>query len=341
MNILDCTFRDGGHLNRWDFDNQCVIDSYIASAKSNVDYFEIGYRTPSSIKNLGSFAYCDDNFLLDLIEPINNCKLTLMIDAGKSNVEIKDCIIENTIIKAIRVAAYPYELNKALSLVEEIKNKGYEVFLNLMAFSEFTEENFKTLRDWKNKEILNAIYFADSFGSFLPNNTIKCIKSLKEINYNNIGFHAHNNLQLAFANTLAAIDHGVKYVDASIYGMGRGSGNLQIEVLISYLEKTRNIKYNPVPYLNIIDQFFIEIFEKYRWGYNLQSLMGGIKNIHPYYISTLFEKDLSVEHIWNCLDDIKTNCPISFSAEKLNEILEQRCLSLEKDEILEYIDKKF
>lgn len=338
VKIVDCTFRDGGHLNKWNFDNQCVIDSYIASSKSGVDYFEIGYRTPNSIQGLGQYAYCTDEFLLNLIEPTDNCKLTIMIDAGKSDIKINHR--RHSPIKAIRVASYPYELEKAIELVHKIKDKGYEVFLNLMAFSEFTEKEFKILEDWKSKNILEAIYFADSFGSLTPYDVEDKIFSLQNIGFEKIGFHAHNNLQLAFANTLIALDTDASYIDASIYGMGRGSGNLQIEVLLAYLERSQDCprdKYNPVHYINIIDQYFIDIYKQYNWGYNLQSLMGGIKNIHPYYISNLFEKDLNVEQIWHCLDDIKEHCPISFSAEKLNEILEQRTLIKEEDKILEYI----
>jgi len=339
MKIIDCTFRDGGHLNKWNFDNQCVIDSYIASSKSGVDYFEIGYRTPNSIKGLGQYAYCTDEFLLNLIEPTKDCKLTIMIDAGKSDVLIKECMNEVTPVKAIRVASYPYELEKAIELVNRIKDKGYEVFLNLMAFSEFTEKEFKILEDWKDKNILSAIYFADSFGSLTPFNIECLINYLHVVNfpYDKIGFHAHNNLQLAFANTLSARKENIGYVDASIYGMGRGSGNLQIEVLLAYLQKIGQKKYNPVHYISIIDRYFSDIYKEYNWGYNLQSLMGGIKNIHPYYISNLFEKDLTVESIWHSLNDIKEHCPISFSAEKLNEILEQRTLIKEEDKILEFI----
>ena len=340
LKLLDCTFRDGGHLNQWNFDYDCVQKAYKSASVSGVDYFEIGYRTPASIKNLGQFAYCTDDFLLNLIEPIDTCKLTIMIDVGKSEVLIQECMKEVTPVKAIRIASYPYELDKAIELVEIVKDKGYEVFLNLMAFSEFTIENFQTLMDWKNKDMLNAIYFADSFGSFLPNDVSKKLKLLKDCGFERIGFHAHNNLQLAFANTLILLDNDIEYVDASIYGMGRGSGNLQMEVLLAYLEKTGKDKYNPLQYLKLVDTYFIDLYKDYNWGYNLQSLMGGIKNIHPYYIHHLYKKGLSIQSMWNCLDDIKRDCPISFSAEKLNEILEQRTLLEEKDNILEYLNKK-
>lgn len=339
LKILDCTFRDGGHLNKWDFKWSCVQEAYRSASLSSVDYFEIGYRTPDNIKNLGQFAYCRDEFLLNSFEPLDNCKLTLMIDAGKADIKIQKCKIHLTPIKAIRVAAYPYEIKKAITISRVLKDEGYEVFLNLMAFSEFKIEDFILLKNWKDKDILNAIYFADSFGSFLPTDVNKKIKLLKDVGFENIGFHAHNNLQLAFANTLIAIDNNINYIDASIYGMGRGSGNLQIEVLLAYLEKTGNTKYNPIEYLKIVDKYFIDLYKEFNWGYNLQSLMGGIKNIHPYYISTLFDKKLSVNSIWECLDHIKRDCPISFSAERLNEILEKRTLTYNaRDNILDYIN---
>ncbi len=324
--IIDCTLRDGGHLIEWKFSFECGKASYYAAIKSGVDFFEIGYRYPPTKKDLGEFGYCRDDFLLSLIKPSEKCKLLCMIDAGKCESSLfNECSPEITPLKGVRVAAYPYELKKALDLVEDLKKKKYEVFLNLMAYSAISPMQFKILEEWDKKDILSGVYFADSFGSFLPSEIPKHYALLKNIGFKRIGFHPHNNLQLAFANTLMAIDSGAQYVDASIFGMGRGAGNLPIEVLLGYFEKRGNKKYNTVSYLDVIERYYLSLYKEHDWGYKLTSLLSGLKNIHPYYVEELVKKrNYTIEEIWNSLDTINEKCPISFSADKMNEALEAR-----------------
>jgi 4-hydroxy 2-oxovalerate aldolase len=324
--ILDCTIRDGGHLNKWRFTPQCVKASYFAALKSGADYFEIGYRCPPTAQGLGPFGYCDDEYLFSLFPASDRCKLTVMMDTGKSETSLfKACTPENTPVRAVRVAAYPHELEKAIVQAGELKAKGYEVFMNLMASSELGESHFALLRDWKDKDILEAIYFADSFGAFIPSDIPGHVETLRGLGFTRIGFHPHNNLQMSFANTLRAIEEGVTYVDASIFGMGRGSGNLPIEVLVGFLEKQGHAHYNTVAYLDVIERFYLDLFKELNWGYKIQSLMGGLKNIHPYYVDDLFNrKNYTVDEIWNALDSVREQCPVSYSVDKLNDALESR-----------------
>ena len=324
--ILDCTIRDGGHLNRWQFDPACVKAAYYAALKSGVDYFEAGYRYPESTKGMGLFAYSTDELLNELFVASESCKLSVMIDAGKCETsQFQDCRPEKTPLRAVRIAAYPYELEKATRMVEELHAKGYEVFMNLMASSELSADNYAYLKGWEKKGLLSGIYFADSFGSFIPRDISEQMAKLKAAGFERVGFHAHNNLQMAFANTLCAIEEGAACIDASIYGMGRGSGNLPIEILLGYLEKSGDSEYNTVPYLDIIDRYFLKFFNEIRWGYSLESLMGGLANIHPYYVENLFKNKLyTVDEIWNALQLIKDRCPVSFSIDKLGETLEHR-----------------
>lgn len=324
--IIDCTIRDGGHLNNWNFDNECVKASFFASIKSGSDYFEIGYRFPATHKGLGNFAYCDDDFLINLLGNSSNGKILVMIDAGKSDASLFcDYDPQKTIVSGVRVAAYPYELVKAISTIEELHKKGYKVFLNLMASAFLEKEHLDILGEWKNKDILEAVSFADSFGSYTLQDIPPQIDRLKNLGFSNIGFHGHNNLQMAFANTLQAIDSGALFIDASIYGMGRGTGNLPLEVLVGFLEKQNLKSYNTVPLLDVIDRYYVELFEQFDWGYKIKSLLGGLSNIHPYYVDEIYSrKDYTVEEIWNALSIIKEQCPISFSVEKLNNTLNER-----------------
>jgi 4-hydroxy 2-oxovalerate aldolase len=324
--ILDCTIRDGGHLNQWHFDPNCAKAAYYAALKSGVNYFEAGYRYPASKSGLGLFGYSTDETLNELFVASEECKLSVMVDAGKCETsQFQECRPEKTPVRAVRVAAYPYELQKATRMVEELHGLGYEVFINLMASSELSEENYAYLKAWGKKDLLSGIYFADSFGSFIPRDISEQMTKLRNTGFERVGFHSHNNLQMAFANTLRAIEEGAACVDASIYGMGRAAGNLPIEILLGYLEKAGETEYNTVPYLEVIEHYFLKLFQEIGWGYSLESLMGGLANIHPYYAESLFKNKLyTVEEIWNALQLIKERCPISFAIDKLGQALEER-----------------
>lgn len=321
--IVDCTIRDGGHLNGWNFSDEEVQASYDAAVKSGVDYFEIGYRFANIENDWGKFAKCDDEDLFKTLKFDDACKLMVMLNVGKSDIkEFKPCKSELTPIKAIRVAAYPYELDLAFQYCETLKNLGYEVFLNLMVISKFSDEEYQKLENWSEKNCIKALYFADSFGGFAPDDIVFYFNKLKSMGFEKIGFHSHNNLQLAFANSLKAIELGAYVVDASIYGMGRGAGNLPIEILIGYLAKKDNTKYNPLPYMDVIEKFYAQKMQKTPWGYRVQSLISGLKNIHPYYVESLFDKKLfTADEIWEASELIEKKCPISFCDNEMNSIL--------------------
>jgi 4-hydroxy 2-oxovalerate aldolase len=166
------------------------------------------------------------------------------------------------------------------------------------------------------------------------------VNRLRDLGFTNIGFHPHNNLQMSFANALEAMRVGASFVDATIYGMGRGSGNLPIEILLSYLHKNGETKYNVAPYLDVIERFFLDLMKEYKWGYSLKSLFGGIKNIHPYYVSEVFKQGFyTADEMWSLFDGIKEKCPVSFSKEHLKNALEERfympTIDQAKDIILE------
>lgn len=326
MKIIDCTIRDGGLLNNWCFSDAVVKASYFAAERAGVDYFEIGYKNDPAKEGLGVYGYCDNKTISNLFSGSPKLKLLCMIDAGKyTGYDICDRANPANPFSGIRVASYPHEVELAVKLIEMLSTKGYEVFLQLMSVSEWKDDDFKVLNNWENKNILEAVYFADSFGSFIPSDIPYFVEKLRSLGFKAIGFHPHNNLQMAFANALQAIQSGATYVDATIYGMGRGSGNLPIEIILSYFYKNGQKKYNAVPYLDVIERFYINLMKEYQWGYSLKSLFGGIKNIHPYYIAELFKQGFyTVDEIWNLLDSIKNTCSISFSRDDLKNTLENR-----------------
>ena len=269
--ILDCTIRDGGHLTGWNFPEELVLAAFEAAKLSGLDYFEIGYING----NGGKYANCSSLPLLGFEK--EGVKLAVMVNAGGKAYSMPD----KSLIDAVRVACHPDETDIGIHICEEFKTKGFEVFLHLMNISAMDEGHFSMLSGWGKKEILTSVYFADSFGSLVPDEVEKYFEKLMNCGFENISFHAHNNMQLAFANTLRAIECGAYSVDVTAYGMGRGCGNLPAELLLGYLKK------NPEFYFDLIEKYFLDLYEKYRWGYSVPNLIGGLKNLHPRKISEL------------------------------------------------------
>lgn len=313
MKILDCTLRDGGHLNNWSFDTNFAKDLYLTAVNSGVNYFEVGYRISNNINNLGAFAHCDDSFISELFEKKNNCKITVMAQQGKFSVnDFVDVSTNTSPIRAIRVATYPHTIKEAYYECIKLKNKGYDVFFNLMATSRFESDHYTILEKLPNKNLIDYIVFSDSFGFMLPNEVSIVTKKLSNIGFNNIGFHSHNNQQLAFANALSAIDAGCSIIDATVCSMGRGAGNLSMEAILCYLNRQgENI--TPISYFKFIEKYLPDNLE------HIHNLIAGHFNLHPKYISEFISRNKpTVDELWDISEYLSLNTPVFFDGKYLN-----------------------
>lgn len=279
MRVIDCTFRDGGHLNKWHFQPELVRQAYLAANAARIDYFEIGYRNPSSMEGLGWFGYCDDTFLNTLLkDDLDYTKLLVMIDTGKANMDDFKPARESP-VWGVRVAAYPHELITAMKQCDHLLGLGYHVFLNPMVTCKLTKQHLELIQNWENLSAIEAVYIADSFGSFLPGDTSGIIETFKVFGIESIGFHAHDNLKMAVSNTLEALEAGVSHIDATIYGMGRGAGNAPIEIIASILQGSACI-----PYLSLIQDWNKNNYlDGIIWGTTPELSLTGMYGVHPYY----------------------------------------------------------
>jgi len=323
IKILDCTIRDGGYINNWEFPIELVREVYRALSRSGVDYVELGYiNNASSSKNpFGPWHNINEEMLTSCIKGIQGAKIAVMADFGKVDYQqLPDK--QGSVIDLIRVAVHKNNVLKAKELAEEIKKKGYEVSLNLMGFSGYSIEEKEDLVKNLRTSSIDYIYVADSYGSLVPSQVKEIISQLSGLGAKSIGFHPHNNLQMAFANTLEGIESGVTMVDGTIYGMGRGAGNLPIETLLAYLEFMYPDKYNVLPVLNIIDRFFSDLRQKYGWGYTLPNMLSGIARCHPDYAKNLARMhEFTTEDIWQILNIIRELNPVGYSEEVLEKVV--------------------
>ncbi|MBO5164798.1 MAG: aldolase catalytic domain-containing protein [Ruminococcus sp.] len=286
IKVLDATLRDGGLVNDFRFSDDFVKALYLANIRAGVDYMEFGYKGDKSMFDVNKFGpckFCDDDYIRSIVGENNtDLKIAVMADVGRC--DYKNDIKERSEspIDLVRVATYLHQIPTAVSMIEDAKSKGYEVSCNIMAISNARESDIEAALEILGKSSVDVFYIVDSFGSLYPEQIARIINIYKEYaeKYGKkLGMHAHNNQQLAFANTIEAVGDGVDWLDATYAAMGRGAGNCAMELLLGFL---KNPKYNVYPAIQFIEKHMPAVREAGAvWGYDFQYMMTGLLNQHP------------------------------------------------------------
>lgn len=283
IKILDCTVRDGGLINNHDFDDDFVKDTYKALSAAGVDYVELGYKNSPKLfdpKEFGKWKFCKDDDIRMVKEGVENgAKISVMADIGRVDLDAINHADESP-VDLIRVACYAKDVDKAIAMVNEFVEKGYETTINVMAISRTSDAELEeALHQLEEESKTPTIYVVDSFGSMYQENIEMYVKKYQSIlKTKELGIHAHNNMQLAFGNTIESIIHGVNYLDATVFGIGRGAGNCPLELLVDFL---KNPKFDTRPILDLISRRFIPLREQIEWGYIIPYAVTGMFNEHP------------------------------------------------------------
>ncbi len=282
IKVLDCTIRDGGLINKHFFTDEFVRAVYQALSKSGVDYMEFGYRSSRELyspNDYGAWKYCDDNKIEEIIDGIeSNMKISIMVDSYRvKEQEFKPA--DQSPVDMIRLATYVKYIDSAIDLINKCHDLGYETTCNIMAISKELEPDLVEALDQLAKTPVDVVYVVDSFGAMYCEQIEYLVKLYQNhLPGKEIGIHCHNNQQLAFSNTIEAIIHNSNYLDASIYGIGRGPGNCCLELLLGFL---KNPKFNLTPILKFIQDYMLPLREQIEWGYLIPFFVTGILNEHP------------------------------------------------------------
>jgi 4-hydroxy 2-oxovalerate aldolase len=329
LKVLDCTLRDGGYYNQWDFESDLVTRYLSSIKKSNVQVVELGLRSFPQESFLGAFAYTTDDYIrtLDLDSSV---LIGVMVDAKtllKSPYTIKDGLQKlftdksDSPVGLVRVAAHFTEVEQCKEIATTLKQMGYKVGFNLMqaggrSHSELTSKA-ALIKSWQSVDIL---YFADSLGNMDCNEVIRIIQALK-IEWNGeLGIHTHNNKGVAIQNTFTAIQYGVTWLDSTMTGMGRGAGNAQTEILLLELNKAYSCDYRVEELFELVLTDFYPMQKDMGWGANLLYHLAANYDIHPSYIQEMLGDDrYAIEDILKTIEFIKPLNTTSFK----NELLQQ------------------
>lgn len=284
IKVFDCTIRDGGLVNNYHFSDEFVKAHYEMCVAAGIDYMEIGKNvspTVMSEEEYGCWNFCKEEDVRRIVGENNtDLKIAVMADVGRT-IKEEIPLKSESVIDMIRVATYIHQIPEALDLIKDFHEKGYETTCNIMAISKsFDTELDEVLRQVSQSPV-DVIYIADSFGSFYPEQinklTEKYLTVAKSVD-KKVGIHAHNNLQLAYANTLEAMIYGTSFLDVTVSGLGRGAGNCPMELLVGFL---KNPKYKLTPVLKFIEEYMVPLEKELDWGYSVPYMITGKLNEHP------------------------------------------------------------
>lgn len=325
--FLDCTLRDGGYYNGWDFSSE-VIHLYLnAMQEAGVDVVELGLRSLSNNGFKGACAFTTDNFIRSLSIP-SGLIVGVMVNGNElvGEIPLPDVLEKlfpntaaNSPVDLVRIACHVHEFAQALPAANWLKERGYKVGFNLMQVAERTEEEIKALARQAMAYQVDALYFADSMGSMSPDQTAQIIQWLRSEWSGALGIHTHDNLGLALSNTLRALDEGVTWVDSTVTGMGRGPGNARTEELAIELAERRGQQINLVPLMALLREHFVPMQNHYGWGTNPYYYLAGKYGIHPTYIQEMLsDSRYSEEDVLAVIEHLRAEGGKKFSLNTLD-----------------------
>ncbi len=289
LKVLDCTIRDGGLINDSRFTDDEVRAVYVTCVEAGLDYMEIGYMNSPEIfpKDVyGPWRHSAEEDLRRVVgdhDPeATGLKLAVMMDAGdKSDWKRQLLPSRDSVLDMVRVACYVHQIAEAVEMLHNAHELGYETCLNIMAISTVNEMEIDQMLEIARKTPAQVVVVVDSNGHLyreqVDHLVRKYMKALEGTG-KEVGMHAHNNLQLAFANTIESIILGCNRVDSTMMGLGRGAGNCPTEILLGFL---RNPKFKLRPVLKLIQETILPMKQHLDWGPSIPYQITGQMNAHP------------------------------------------------------------
>lgn len=295
IHVLDCTLRDGGYCNNWEFGYENKKKILNGLIEADIDVIECGFLTDKIDYNREGSRFTSVSEISEIIPAERQGKVFVsMVNYGEYNLDKLPCYDGNS-IDGIRVAFHKKDRRKALEWCKVIGDKGYKVYVQPMVTISYTDEEFLDLIQKSNELKPEAFYIVDSFGFMRKKDLLRLFKMVEQNLEEGIkiGFHSHNNMQLAYANaqTLEELETNRDIlIDTSVMGMGRGAGNLNTELFVDYLNEERNKNYDLNPLLILIDEVLSDFYDENYWGYSLPNYLSAKYATHPNYAGYLDDK---------------------------------------------------
>lgn len=325
-NLLDCTLRDGGYINKWKFQNDEITDIIDNLDEAGMDYIEVGYLNRDG-EEADSTQYKTISQIADILPKRKNKKsfYLAMVDVQQYSAEDLE-YNDGNIIDGIRVVFYKHQIKEAIEFAKTVTKKGYKLFMQPMVTIDYSIDEYAELISAIAELEPYAVSIVDSFGYMIKEDFRKYFKVLDNIlpNETMIGFHSHNNMNLAFITAQDVLEYNTcrsLIIDSSLYGMGRGAGNLNTELITNYYNMTLGYKYKIDKIIMLISKYIMSIYKKRAWGYSPYLFLTGLHHYHPNFACYLLEEyDVTVcefeDFLLTIPEEMKTKCKKNYVIEK-------------------------
>jgi 4-hydroxy 2-oxovalerate aldolase len=304
IKLLDCTLRDGGYVNDWKFGHNNIVSIFERLVDSNVDVIEIGFLDERRPFDFDRSIMPDTDSVGKIYGTLDRKQADIvgMIDYGTCSIEnIKPCC--ESYLDGIRVIFKKHIMHEAMDFCRQVKELGYKVYSQLVSITSYNDNELMELIDLVNDVKPYAVSMVDTYGLLHPEDMLHYYRLLDKYvdNQVKIGFHAHNNFQLGYANALAFIGEETQrdiVVDGTLYGMGKSAGNAPLELLAMRLNDKFNKHYRIDSMLEGIEESVMSFYEQSPWGYKMFFYLCAKNKCHPNYVTYFMDKhNLSISKI--------------------------------------------
>lgn len=347
--LLDCTLRDGGYVNDWEFGHEKIVEIFKRLVSSGVEFIEIGFLDERRSFDINRTIFPDTASANKIFAGLDkgNSTILAMIDYGTCRIDHLQPATD-TFVDAIRVIFKEHLMYEALAFCKQVQDLGYKVFAQMVSVTTYTDEKLKIYAEECNKLHPFATSMVDTYG-LLDEEHLMHIFSILDANLApdiKEGYHAHNNFQLGYSNAkdfLGCDSERDLLADGTLYGMGKSAGNAPLELLMMYMNEKQGSHYDVTQVLEAIDNVILDIYRKQYWGYNLFFYISSFTQCHPNYVRYFMDKKtLSVKQIIEILDSLKFEKKLLYDAKYAEEMyLDYQQVECDDKKVLHDLQKKF
>lgn len=327
VKLLDCTLRDGGFVNDWEFGHDDIVHIFERLVSAGIDIIELGFIDDRRNFDINRTIMPDAGAVNTIYMGLKKADSMLvgMIDFGTCALD-KICPKEDSIMDGIRVIFKKKDRIEAIEYCRQLQEKGYKMFIQPVSITSYTDEEMLELVSMVNACKPHAMSMVDTYGLLHQGNLLHYF-DLIDGNLDasiSMGYHSHNNFQLGYSNSMALMERQTKrslVIDGSVYGMGKGAGNAPLELLAMYMNANLSKNYDISHILEILDVNIMKVYRKAPWGYSLNYYLAASNDCHPSYVQHLMQKrTLSVKSVNEILESIDEKEKLSFNKEHIEHL---------------------
>lgn len=343
IRLLDCTLRDGGYINDWQFGHDNLVSIFERLVDANLDIIEIGFLDERRPFDMNRSIMPDTDSAAKIYGNLERKQAMVvgMIDYGTCGIDhIKPC--RESFLDGIRVIFKKHLREQAFAFCRELKDMGYKVFAQLVSVTSYDDDEMMDVVRLANEVMPYAVSMVDTYGLMHQNNLLHYFHLLdrhldREIG---LGYHAHNNFQMGYANCIAMLNNRIErrmIVDGSIYGMGKSAGNAPLELVAMYMNNALGKHYHISQILEAVDANISQFYRPSTWGYNMFYYIAASNDCHPEYVAYLMNKrTLSIKSVNEILGKLQDEKKLLYD----RDYIEKLYVEYQKNEVNDAEDRE-